>query len=79
MEFIKEVIGTQQLVSVGNEGTITCCSNVPDAMDEVDYVTFHAWAQNWGWYHPSKGDFPGSPSFNNGKNQAKSYIEKNVS
>ena len=42
-KFIKNLT-TFQLVSVGNEGSITPCHTVTWNVKEVDYVTFHAWA-----------------------------------
>mmetsp|Transcript_21580 Transcript_21580/g.24002 ORF Transcript_21580/g.24002 Transcript_21580/m.24002 type:complete len:368 (+) Transcript_21580:160-1263(+) len=62
-----------QLVSIGNEGTITGCSNHGNSVAEVDYVTFHAWAQNWGWYSPRSRS-----GLKNGINRAKNYIDGNV-
>lgn len=43
----------EQLISVGNEGSITGCKNEPFTIDQIDYITFHMWAQNWGWYRGS--------------------------
>jgi mannan endo-1,4-beta-mannosidase len=46
--YIKE-LAPKQLVSIGNEGTITGCSGHGNKVKNIDYITFHAWAQNWGW------------------------------
>lgn len=45
-------LGAKQLVSIGNEGSITSCSHSGNNLPNIDYLTFHAWAQNWGWYSP---------------------------
>jgi len=41
------------LVSIGTEGSITDCQEYGNKVDTIDYITFHAWAQNWGWYSPT--------------------------
>jgi mannan endo-1,4-beta-mannosidase len=61
------------LVSIGNEGTITGCSSHGNEVPEVDYVTFHAWAQNWGWYSPRSRS-----GLDRGIQRAQSYIDQNV-
>ena len=43
------------LVSVGSEGTMGCLENDQCYIDahsgeNVDYLTFHMWPKNWGWY-----------------------------
>ena len=52
---IKE-LDSVHLVSLGNEGTITPCAHEAAIMDELDYLTFHCWAQNWNWYDPMEPD-----------------------
>lgn len=69
-KFIKNLT-TYQLVSVGNEGSITPCHTITWSNKEVDYVTFHAWAQNWGWYG-------GSGPIGGAIQQAQSYIAGNI-
>lgn len=66
-------LAPKQLVSIGNEGTITGCSEQGNKVDNVDYVTFHAWAQNWGWYSPRS-----KSGLKAGINRAESYITRNV-
>lgn len=68
--FIKNLTKSQ-LVSVGNEGSITPCHTTTWNVPEVDYVTFHAWAQNWGWYS-------GSGPVDSAVMMAKSYILGNI-
>ena len=51
-ELIKS-LDPNHLVSIGSEGSITGCQLSGNKLEIVDYVTFHAWAQNWGWYSPN--------------------------
>jgi len=69
---IKE-LAPKQLVSIGNEGTITGCSERGNNVENIDYITFHAWAQNWGWYSPHSRN-----GLNNGISRAQGYITSNV-
>ena len=46
-------VAPNHLVSLGNEGTITQCAKEGNEIITLDYVTFHCWAQNWGWYDPT--------------------------
>lgn len=71
-KFIKN-IDKNHLVSIGNEGTITGCSEYGNSVADVDYVTFHAWAQNWGWYSPRSRS-----GLDRGIKRARSYIDGNV-
>lgn len=48
-------IAPRQLVSIGSEGTMGCLGMdecVINAHKEtgIDYVTFHMWLKNWGWF-----------------------------
>jgi len=42
----------EHLISIGNEGVIEGCKGIANGLETVDYITFHAWAQNWGWFTP---------------------------
>ncbi|MEO0897133.1 MAG: cellulase family glycosylhydrolase [Bacteroidota bacterium] len=49
------------LISLGTEGSIAYPlqekRTIKDqALDGVDYGTFHIWAQNWGWFQPHKAE-----------------------
>jgi len=54
--FIKK-LAPQQLVSTGNEGWMGTAGNrdlyvKAHNTKNVDYLTYHMWAPNWGWYDP---------------------------
>ena len=54
--FIKK-LAPKQLVSTGNEGWMGTAGSKElfeksHASRNVDYLTFHMWAPNWGWYNP---------------------------
>lgn len=66
-------IDSNHLVSIGNEGTITSCSSEGNTIEYIDYITFHAWAQNWGWYTPYS-----EAGLDRGISSATQYIDKNV-
>ncbi|WP_281614834.1 cellulase family glycosylhydrolase [Flammeovirga sp. SubArs3] len=67
------------LVSLGSEGD----SPGPDAgisllkdntIDEIDYVTIHIWAQNWGWYDPAHPE----EKFEETKKKVTTYLTKHI-
>lgn len=48
-------IAPKQLVSIGSEGTMGClvldeCVIKSHQDTGIDYVTFHMWLKNWGWF-----------------------------
>jgi mannan endo-1,4-beta-mannosidase len=50
-------LAPKQLVSTGNEGWMGTAGNrdlyvKAHTTKNVDYLTFHMWAPNWGWYKP---------------------------
>src|SRR5690349_19744867 len=54
--YIKK-LAPKQLVSTGNEGWMGTAGNralfvKAHATRNVDYLTYHMWAPNWGWYNP---------------------------
>lgn len=64
--FIKG-LAPNQLVSTGNEGTHGSMDSEDiyleaHASPNVDYLTFHMWAKNWGWFDANdmEGTFPAS-------------------
>lgn len=67
------------LVSLGSEGD----SPGPDAgisllrdnaIQDIDYVTIHIWAQNWGWYDPAKPE----EKFDETKRRVSAYLSKHI-
>ena len=56
--FIKS-LAPRQLVSTGNEGWMGTAGSrelyvKSHASKNVDYLTYHMWAPNWGWYKPKE-------------------------
>ncbi|HET9864578.1 MAG TPA: cellulase family glycosylhydrolase [Steroidobacteraceae bacterium] len=56
--FIRK-LAPKQLVSTGNEGWMGTAGSKElfeksHASKHIDYLTFHMWAPNWGWYDPKK-------------------------
>jgi mannan endo-1,4-beta-mannosidase len=54
-------IDSNHLVSLGTEGNTsgtTAGTNVLRDNNDVniDYITMHIWAQNWGWFNPTQGE-----------------------
>lgn len=85
IEWIDETSGfiqkltTYQLVSTGNEGymgSLDSMSVFIDAHDSpnVDYLTFHMWAKNWGWYDAQKPE----ETFPTALENAEEYIREHV-
>jgi len=67
------------LVSIGSEGTVGCAGSadlfrVIHRIPQVDYVTFHLWAMNWGWFDPKKAD----ETFPVAVEKALAYIREHV-
>jgi mannan endo-1,4-beta-mannosidase len=57
--FIKK-LAPKQLVSTGNEGWMGTGGSRElfvrsHATKNVDYLTYHMWAPNWGWFNPKDG------------------------
>jgi mannan endo-1,4-beta-mannosidase len=54
-----KTLAPRQLVSTGNEGWMGTAGSrelyvTSHSSKNVDYLTFHMWAPNWGWYDPKK-------------------------
>jgi mannan endo-1,4-beta-mannosidase len=76
--FIKE-LAPDQLVSSGNEGAMGSLGSMEvfiDAHDtpNIDYLTFHMWAKNWGWYDAQNPE----QTFPQAMENAKEYIREHV-
>jgi len=72
-------LAPKQLVSTGNEGTQGSLGSEQIYLDahrspNVDYMTFHMWAKNWGWFDANdmEGTFPSSLE------NAEAYIMQHV-
>ena len=72
VSFIKG-IAPHHLVSLGNEGTIVPCAQEGNEMKALDYVTFHCWAQNWGWYDPENPS-----SIDDALIKVEEYLDENI-
>jgi len=52
-------LDTNHLVSTGSEGTVGCLRSAEYFLAShlsrnVDYLTFHLWPLNWGWFNPRR-------------------------
>lgn len=68
-----------QLVSLGSEGTMGCLESAQCVLDAhkntgIDYMTFHLWMKNWGWYDALNPE----GTFDNAKNIAAGYIQQHI-
>ncbi|MEO7313358.1 MAG: hypothetical protein ABIX01_23445 [Chitinophagaceae bacterium] len=76
--FIKK-FDKKHLVSIGSEGKMGSLNKLEYAYQanesrNIDYVTFHLWPKNWGWYNPAHSD-----SLQRSLENATSYIDEHVS
>jgi mannan endo-1,4-beta-mannosidase len=71
-ELIKS-LDKNHLVSIGTEGAVTWCTVKGNSINSIDYMTVHAWAQNWGWYSPQN-----ITNLYFGIKYARDYIDINV-
>lgn len=63
-------IDPNHLISTGNEGAGGCRGNldifsVSHQCDDIDYLTFHIWPKNWGWYQADNPDSTFGPTVEN--------------
>lgn len=76
--FIKSV-SPNQLVTTGSEGEIGClgepaCVLATNSSDNIDYLSFHMWAKNWGWFDCNNID----GTLNQTMANAESYIQRHI-
>lgn len=75
--FIK-LLDKNHLVSIGSEGSKGSLNKLAYAQKaheskNIDYVTFHLWPKNWGWYKPEYAD-----SLQKTLDNATSYINEHI-
>ena len=68
-------LDANHLVSTGSEGTMGClqdegCYLEAHRSDRIDYLTFHVWPNNWGWYD----ELNPAETFDAASRQAADYI-----
>lgn len=76
--FIKK-LAPKQLVSTGNEGWMGTAGSKElfeksHATKNVDYLTFHMWAPNWGWYDPKKA----GATYDQAWNKMRDYLDWHI-
>lgn len=69
-------IDSNHMVSSGSEGTMGCLQNEQCYLDahaspHIDYLTFHMWPKNWGWFNARN---PGD-TYNDALGKAEAYID----
>lgn len=67
------------LVSTGNEGTMGSLTSeeyylTAHSSRFIDYLTFHLWIKNWGWFNAKKID----DTYPTAKEKATAYINKHI-
>jgi mannan endo-1,4-beta-mannosidase len=77
-KFIKG-LDANHLVSIGSEGNTPSPENGTHFEKDhdspyIDYMTFHLWVQNWGWYDPLKA----KETYDYAVKKAHSYIDEHV-
>jgi mannan endo-1,4-beta-mannosidase len=70
-------LDTNHLVSSGSEGTVALSWEAEPYIQShqsrsIDYLTFHLWAKNWGWFDPLKPE----ETFPSAEDKALSYIQQ---
>jgi mannan endo-1,4-beta-mannosidase len=71
-------IAPHQLVSTGSEGSKGTLNNLDFTLQAqsskyIDYMTFHMWPKNWGWYKAEKPEM-----FESALANTKKYIDEHV-
>jgi mannan endo-1,4-beta-mannosidase len=73
-------IDSNHLISTGNEGSGGCRWNIQlyaesHQCKNLDYLTFHIWPKNWGWYNASNPDETYETAVKNTLNYLKEHLE----
>ena len=76
--FIKE-LAPHQLISTGNEGAMGTLGDAElfersHASPNVDYLTFHMWIKNWGWFDITQPE----ETYSSAVTTAKQYMSEHV-
>lgn len=77
-KYIRE-LAPKQLISTGNEGSMGTIRDMALFIEShqseyVDYLTFHMWLKNWGWFDATKPE----ETYESALAQAKKYINDHV-
>ncbi len=69
----------KQLVSIGSEGFMGCIQDETCVMTShtetgIDYMTFHMWLKNWGWFDATQPDASYGPALE----RAQAYIDQHL-
>lgn len=77
-KYIRE-LAPKQLISTGNEGSMGTIRDMALFIEShqseyVDYLTFHMWLKNWGWFDATKPE----ETYESALQQAKKYINEHV-
>lgn len=72
-------IAPKQLVSIGSEGTMGClemdeCVITAHKDTGIDYVTFHMWLKNWGWFDVQNAE----ATYDQAVQRADEYIDHHI-
>lgn len=72
-------LAPNQLVSTGNEGSMGAVRDLDLYIDShnspyVDYLTFHMWLKNWGWFDATNPE----ATYETGLATAKAYINQHI-
>ncbi len=77
--FIKQ-LAPKQLVSTGNEGSKGSLESMEyfvkaHESQHIDYLTFHMWAKNWGWYRANEAEATFTTTLDSASKYLKDHIE----
>lgn len=72
-------LAPKQLVSTGNEGAMGTLGDIDlfvkaHQSPYVDYLTFHMWLKNWGWFDATNPE----ATYAGGLDKAQAYIEQHI-
>ncbi len=72
-------IDPDHLVSIGNEGLAGCMESEELYLDihnskDIDYMTFHLWVLNWGWFDPQNPE----ATYFEAEEKAVKYIQQHI-